>query len=65
MEELKATDEYEHQLVVVEGGDCKCGSHHEEGHALWGGRLHPDEMPVNAFETVRGIHSVGVEYRNA
>lgn len=62
--QLKEPGEFEHQIVVAEAGDCKCGSgSHEEGYVLWGGVDDPNDMPIDAFGTVEQLHSVEVEYR--
>lgn len=67
MEEVQYTapSDYEHQIVSTESAECECGASHDEGHALWGGKLAPDEMGgYEPIETVTNLHSVEVEYRH-
>lgn len=60
----KRPEDFDHQIVSTESDECKCGSFHHEGDALWGGEVAPDKMKTDTFGVVERAHSVDVEYRN-
>lgn len=64
--EFKDPNKYEYQIVSTEKHDCECGKTHDEGDAIWGGIIHPENISgsVDPMETVTGIHSAPVEIRH-
>lgn len=59
--------DFPHRIEAAEAtDDCKCGGEHDEGDALWGGKVHPDEVAEaggrDQFDVVRDLHDVEVEY---
>jgi len=65
MVELSTPDKFPHHIVAAEAtDDCACNASHEEGDALWGGKIDPREYDTIGFEQVEDIHDIEVEYEH-